>query len=170
MAWRPYENLMSGELDNTELGKVVGWMKFNGLRSKVKFDLKGDFHRDIRGSKIKLTGEGVNREVGNHKNYMSGFSTVQTGSVGDITAGLPTGKDLEKGVDTYEYTSYPYIEWYSDKNGRCVLELDHSQIEIVTRPIPVIESDPIDRNKQEENMNIFMESMVKALKKTKGKI
>jgi len=167
MAWRPYENLISGELDNTELGKVVGWMKFKGLRSKVKFDLKGDFHRDIRGSKIKLTGEGVNREVGNHKNYMKGFSPVQTGSVGDITAGLPTGVD-ENGENTYDYTRYPYIEWYSD-NGRCVLELEPSQIEILTRPIPVIESDPIDRNKQEEKMNIFMESMVKALKKTKSK-
>jgi len=170
MAWRPYENLMSGELDNTELGKVVGWMKFKGLKSKVKFNLKGDFHRDIRGSKIKLTGEGVNREVGNHKNYMKGFSPVQTGSVGDITAGLPTGKDLEKGVDTYEYTSYPYIEWYSDKNGRCVLELEPSQIEIMTRPIPVIESDPIDRNKQHENMMGFISTMCQALKNPKSKI
>ena len=177
MAWRPYENLMSGELDNTELGRVTGWMKFKGLKSKVKFNLKGDFHRDIRGSKIKLTGEGVNRAVrGDGQNYMKGFSTIQNGDVGDITAGLPIGKDQD-GKSVYDYSSYPYIEWYSDKNGRCVLELEPSQIEIVTRPIPVIESDPIDRNKQEENMMGFIGSIGDAMnrynkyhKKTKDKI
>jgi len=169
MAWRPYENLISGELDNTELGRVTGWMKFKGIRSKVKFDLKGDFHRDIRGSKIKLTGEGVNRTVGDHKNYMKGFSTIQNGDVGDITAGLPIGVDQD-GKKVYDYCSYPYIEWYSDKNGRCVLELDPSQIEIMTRPIPVIESDPIDRKKQHENMMGFITTMCSALKNPKSKI
>jgi hypothetical protein len=155
MAWRPYENLISGELDNTELGKVVGWMKFKGIRSKVKFDLKGDFHRDIRGSKIKLTGEGVNRERGNHKNYMHGFSSVQTGSVGDITAGLPP----------QDYCKYPYIEWYSDQNGRCVIELDQSQLEIIGKPIPWMESFPVDRKQQGKNMMNFIDGLVGTMKK-----
>ena len=28
MAWRPYENFINGELDNTTPGKVTGWMRF----------------------------------------------------------------------------------------------------------------------------------------------
>lgn len=54
MACRPYENLIAGELDNTVPGKVTGWMRFVGMEEEVKLDLKGDFHRDIRGTRIRL--------------------------------------------------------------------------------------------------------------------
>ncbi len=58
MAWRPYSNLMAGELDNRTPGKVTGWMRFirNGKPPLwVTFDLVGDFHEDIRGTVIKLS-------------------------------------------------------------------------------------------------------------------
>ena len=58
MAWRPTQHLLEGELDNTQPGKVTGWMRFAGLKEKVTFDLKGDFHRDIRGAKIHFVGDG----------------------------------------------------------------------------------------------------------------
>jgi len=56
MAWRPYENLIDGELDNRMPGKVTGWIRFfrNGQEPlRVTFDLDGDFHDDIRGTKIQ---------------------------------------------------------------------------------------------------------------------
>jgi hypothetical protein len=160
MAWRPYENLIEGVLDNTVLGKVTGYMKFAGMKKTVTFDLKGDFHRDIRGTKIKLTGEGEDSD----ENSMKEFSHTQTGDVGDITAGIPTGKN-EQGEPTYEYTSYPYIEWYSDENGRCVLELSSDQIEIIGTPIPVCESDPISREKQRQNMANFITGLMNNMSK-----
>src|SRR5579862_9202342 len=49
MAWRPYENLIDGELDNQTPGKVSGWMRFFRAKSsplRVNFDLEGDFHED----------------------------------------------------------------------------------------------------------------------------
>jgi hypothetical protein len=58
MAWRPYANLIDGELDNRIPGKVTGWMRFfrSGKRPlKVIFDLSGDFHEDIRGKMIRLS-------------------------------------------------------------------------------------------------------------------
>ena len=63
MAWRPTHYLIEGELDNTQPGKVTGWMIFAGKKGKVVFDLDGAFHRDIRGAKIYLKGE-----RGMHKN------------------------------------------------------------------------------------------------------
>lgn len=39
MAFRPTRYLIKGELDNTKLGKVIGWMKFAGKKEKVIFDL-----------------------------------------------------------------------------------------------------------------------------------
>lgn len=115
MAWRPTKQLIEGELDNTIPGKVTGWMKFAGMKELVRFDLKGDFHRDIRGKKIKFFGDGED------SNYMNGFSSEQVGSVGDITFGRKP----------QDYVDYPYIEWYSQENGRVVLELDDDQVEVV---------------------------------------
>jgi hypothetical protein len=88
MAWRPTQYLLNGELDNTTPGKVTGWMKFAGMKNRVTFDLKGDFHRDIRGTRILLTGNGQEKDT-EASSYMDSFAQHQTGNVGDITAGLP---------------------------------------------------------------------------------
>ncbi len=145
MAWRPSEYLIEGELDNTTPGKVTGWMRFAGMSEKVTFDLNGNFHRDIRGAKIRLTGDG-DEDDAQAADYMDGMATSQIGNVGDITAGLPP----------QDYVHYPYIEWYSWENGRVVIELDADQVEVVGRPIPACESDPIPREQQARNMANFL--------------
>jgi len=151
MAWRPTEYLVQGELDNTTLGKVRGWMEFAG-KGRVTFDLKGNFHRDIRGAKIRFKG-GASEDDPGVEGYMEGFSSHQTGEVGDITAGLPPA----------DYVSYPYIEWYGDQNGRVVLELEADQIEVIGKPIPECESDPISREEQNRNMVKFLGGLAKEM-------
>jgi len=151
MAWRPTQYLVKGELDNTIPGKVIGWMKFVGKGKKVIFNLKGDFHRDIRGTKIKFSNPDPDKDGA--RGYMYGLSDIQEGNVGDITAGLPP----------QDYCNYPYIEWYSDDNGRVVLELDKEDIEIIGTPIPIAESFPVDRKEQSINMRNFMEGMAKSI-------
>jgi len=151
MAWRPTEYLLEGELDNTNPGKVTGWMRFAGMKERVTFDLKGNFHRDIRGAKIHFTGNGWEGDP-KAPSYMDGMSTEQTGEVGDMTAGLPP----------YDYVKYPYIEWYSEENGRVVIELAPDQVEVIGRPIPACESDPIPREKQAQNMAGFLVELSQA--------
>ena len=147
MAWRPTEFLIEGHLDNTVSGKVTGSMIFAGLKEKVMFDLEGNFHRDIRGAKISFTGDANERqaEVDGSK-YLEGFASSHTGKAGDITAGLPP----------HDYGTSPYIEIYSDENGRIVLELEPVQVEVVGTPIPAMESFPISRTEQAENMGEFL--------------
>ena len=145
MAFRPTEYLIEGELDNTNPGKVTGWMRFAGLREKVTFDLEGDFHRDIRGAKIRLKGDDSTNDL-DAVGYMQGFARHQTGNAGDITAGL----------EPADYVSSPYVEWYSKQNGRVVLELETDQIVVIGTPIPAIESDPISRKEQRRNIAEFM--------------
>jgi hypothetical protein len=174
MAWRPYANLIDGELDNRVPGKVIGWMRFfrSGKRPlRVIFELTGDFHEDIRGKMIRLSNSDPSEQhFDGEGTYMKGFCRVQRGTTGDITSGLPLGpwtqsvagklmaqNELiwdEAGLSGterearrreyadryrarvaagdlfYPYVDYPYIEWYSD-NGRVVLELDASQVEII---------------------------------------
>ncbi len=78
MAWRPTEHLIEGELDNTTPDKVTGWMRFAGMDEKVTFDLQGNFHRDIRGAKTHLTGDGQADDP-DAGPYMASFSPQQTG-------------------------------------------------------------------------------------------
>lgn len=177
MAWRPYANLIDGELDNRTPEKVTGWMRFfrrGESPLRVTFDLTGDFREDIRGKVIRLKNESPSDENANldrKGTYMEGFSPVQGGQVGDITAGIPLGpwtqelaqkfmaqneliwneegfpeaerearrkewadryrQRIDAGELCYVYVPYPYVEWYSDLNGRVVLELDPSQVEVI---------------------------------------
>ncbi len=154
MAWRPYENLIAGELSNTVPGKVTGWLRFVGMEEEVKLNLNGDFHRDIRGTRIRLRNpQPMDRNQAEaageprQGSYMRRFSPVQTGEVGDITAGLPP----------YDYTKdCVYIEWYSEENGRVVLELESEQVEVIGKPLPPDTQEPISRQKQAGNMSRFL--------------
>lgn len=152
MAWRPTEYLLEGELDNTTPGRVTGWMRFAGMNQKVIFDLRGDFHRDIRGAKIHLTGDG-RADDPQAGRYMASFSPRQTGEVGDITAGWPPADYV---------VGWCYVEWYSDENGRVVIELDQDQVKVIGRPIPACESDPIRREEQARKMSGFLASLSQA--------
>ena len=154
MAWRPARFLLEGVLDNTLKNKVSGWMRFAGMEEKVIFDLEGDFHRDIRGAKIRFKGSADNNSEEAEK-YMGDFCQHQIGKVGDMTAGLPPA----------DYVSgYCYLEWYSNENGRVVIELEQNQVELLTTPISVRESEPIPREQQNQNMTEFLGKIAHAMK------
>jgi hypothetical protein len=152
MAWRPTQYVMEGELDNTMPGKVTGWMRFAGLDEKVTFDLKGDFHRDIRGAKIHFIGDGQ-KDDPTAASYMDGMAIHQKGKVGDITAGLAP----------HDYGHVPYIEWYGDDNGRVVIELNPGQVKVIGQPMPAMESFPISRQQQGRNMAEFLGKIAQEL-------
>ena len=151
MAWRPMKHLLEGELDNTVPGRVTGWMQFAAI-GKVRFDLKGDFHHDIRGVKIRFKGNG-SEDNAEAASYMHGFALHQTGHVGDITAGLPPT----------DYAGYPYIEWYGDENGRVVLELEAEQIEVIGQLLPWKQWKRDSREQQAEHMTEFLGQIAQSM-------
>ena len=79
-------------------------------------------------------------------------SSDLTGKVGDITAGLTP----------VDYSNYPYLEWYGQENGRVVIELSPDQLEVIGRPIPACESDPISREEQGMKMARFIAGLSEA--------
>ena len=157
MAWRPIRYLICGELDNTVLGKVIGWMKFAGKKRIVKLDLKGDFHRDIRGTIIRFKGDANGDETDAYA-YIEGFSCHQEGKAGDMTAGLAPADYI---------SGHCYLEWYSEDNGRVVIELDQNQVEVIGTPLPVDECEPISREEQGENMAEFLVEIAKKFRSRK---
>ena len=153
MAFRPTHCLIEGELDNTQLGAVTGWIRFVGVNAPVVLKLRGNFHRDIQGAKIRFRGE-ASPDDPDEEAYMEGFSTSQNGKVGDITAGLPPADYV---------AGYCYIEWYSEENGRVVLELDKDQVEVIGQPVPLEEAVPVSRQQQSENLAEFMHEVARRL-------
>jgi hypothetical protein len=139
---------------------------------------------------------------------MDGFSAVQRGQVGDITAGFSLGpwtealaqklmrqhehtwdeaglKGLEREIRRkevaeiyrahiaagdlyYPYVDYPYIEWYSESNGRVVLELEPSQLTVVSvGTASLTEKTPSelarDARKRTQAMGGFLTEMARGL-------
>ena len=146
MAWRPNEQFIEGVLDNTQNGKVTGWMRFAGMDGKVVFDLEGDFHRDIRGAKIRFAGY-ADGDVKEAAEYMKPVALHQTGKVGDMTAGFPPADYITDSV---------YIEWFGEENGRVVIELEQDKLELLTKPISASKTKPISRQQQAHNMAEFL--------------
>ena len=74
---------------------------------------------------------------------------------------------VRAGDPFYPYVPYPYIEWYSKANGRVVLELEPSQVEILegeaapraTTPA----EDVVAERKRAQAFGHFFEGMVREL-------
>ena len=152
MAFRPTRHLMEGELDNTRLGRVTGWIQFAGMKGTVVLNLRGNFHRDIQGAKIRITGN-TRWESSEAIARMRGFSRFQNGKVGNITAGLPPA----------DFGAYPFIEWYSEENGRVVIEPDRNHIEVIGQPVPLDQAIPVSAKEQAENMVEFLETIARSI-------
>jgi hypothetical protein len=120
MTWRLNKYMVEGELDNTNPGRVTGWLRFAGMRERVIVALEGDFRSDIRGMKVQMSGRYLGSDAEAVK-YMDGFALHQTGRVGNMTAGMPPA----------DWTPYPYFEWFSDVNERVVLDPEPYQVHVV---------------------------------------
>jgi hypothetical protein len=70
----------------------------------------------------------------------------------------------------YAHVAYPDIEWYSDANGRVVLELDTDQVRVVGSGGPPRERTPRERlaarqQKREVPLSKFLQGLVQDLAK-----
>jgi hypothetical protein len=75
-------------------------------------------------------------------------------------------KHIEAGELCFAAYDYPYIEWYSDMNGRVVLELDPSQVEVVEDGVPPPrEKTPKELVEDREQRKAAMDSFMDGLKK-----
>ncbi len=146
---------MEGILDNTKPGQVTGWIKFYREGKEpltVTLALAGDCHRDLQGKRFRISNPNPTERFPadeSGRSYVDGLDPVQTGQAGDITAGDPPR----------DYVGYPYIEWYSESNGRMVLELERNQLEILEDTQRIVQK--LDPAQQYKNMARFMKDMVK---------
>ena len=124
MAWRFAGSrfVKEGYLDNTRFGRTVGEIEFGGL-GKIVLDLDGDMQGGLKRKLMSFSNPDYDPEfvlehgrgrTSTAQEYMRDFDRMQRGSVGTMI-GSP----------------YLHLEWYSESNGRCVIELParHYRIE-----------------------------------------
>ena len=135
MAWRLCTSLERIEIDNREPGKVLGTLWLFGRPDPIRLDLLGNPLRDIAGAKLTIFNP--NPQPGDHTDLFA----EQSGVTGDMTASrkvrvfdIPEDEALrmrKRGETPPEHMSNAiYLEWYSDRNGRVVIESSDFELSI----------------------------------------
>lgn len=130
---------MRGELDNRVRGRVTGKIWFVGCAEPVVLDLAGDCWRDLAGRRLEF----VNPQP--KAGDMEGLASLQRGTVGDITASrkvrvpdvppeqwhlyYKTGREMP-----WHWGNALYLEWFSERNGRVVIETVVFDLKVVGEP------------------------------------
>ncbi|MBW7893851.1 MAG: hypothetical protein H3C27_01955 [Opitutaceae bacterium] len=136
MAWRIDEAVVRGEIDNRTRGHVTGRIWFTGRDEPVVLELAGNCWRDLAGRRLEFTNP--QPKPGD----LRSFAAVQRGAVGDITASRKV-KVLEFPLDQmhlyyktgrempWHWGNSLYLEWFSEFNGRVVIESSEFELQIV---------------------------------------
>ncbi len=152
MAFRIHESVVRGELDNTHRGVVTGRVWLVGRDAPLVLELAGNCWRDLAGRRCTFANPHA------VQGDLSGLSEEQTGEVGDMTASrkvrvpdLPISEWLERkrqGLPAPEHMANSiYLEWYSDQNGRVVIESADYNVEV---SLPVWEMTEDEEQRQQE--------------------
>jgi len=136
MAWRIEEAVVRGEIDNTVEGHTSGRIWLEDRAEPLVLSLVGDCWRDLAGTRLLFK----NPQPAGHGDFKE-LATHQTGIVGDITASrknkIPMVGEEEfrrlyqnKSEIPYEWKNTLYLEWFSEANGRVVIESAAYQLEV----------------------------------------
>jgi hypothetical protein len=129
MAWRLCKSVVRGEIDNRERDQVRGSILLVGQSTPISLRLSGNCVRDLAGCHLRFENPNYSKTDEEQTN----LSVEQTGPVGEITAArkvrvfdLPLEEALQlirEGKQPPEHLAAAlYIEWFSESNGRVVVE------------------------------------------------
>jgi hypothetical protein len=165
MAWRIADNIVRGEIDNRTPGLVQGKIWLAGIEVPLTIKLIGNGHKDLAGCKLTFSNPAPKVDPG------LTLKADQTGTVGDMTAARKVrvidNLDYEALTDNQPFSEHManllYLEWFSDTNGRIVIESTDYEIEIgepVWRISPEDESRQLEANA--EAMQSFMDQITES--------
>jgi hypothetical protein len=136
MAWRIDEAVTRGEIDNTVEGRTTGRIWLAGRDAPLVLNLEGDCWRDLAGTRLRFENPQPQAVPDS-----AALDEDQTGIVGDMTASrknkVPTVDEDElqrlyqnQSAIPYEWRNTLYLEWFSEINGRVVIESSAFAMEI----------------------------------------
>ncbi len=129
MAFRIHDSVVRGEIDNRQKGIVRGRIWVHERAEPVTLELKGNAQPDLAGCRLKFTNP-LKRVP--HPG-LDTLQPLQRGTIGDLTA---SRKVRVPAVPMEEFLNWPeakgrpperlanclYLEWFSEANGRVVIE------------------------------------------------
>jgi hypothetical protein len=129
MALRLADSVVRVELDNTQRGRVTGELWLLGKLEPVVLALEGDCLKDLAGRHVVFTQAKPMPEP----ETVQAVAARQEGVVGDLTssrkrkpapvrAGEPEQQQRRKASAGGGSGVFVYLEWFSDQNGRVVIE------------------------------------------------
>jgi hypothetical protein len=167
MAWRVDRYVIKGEIQNQIPGKVTGLIWLKGLNKPLELKLAGNCYRDLAGARLVF--ENPHPEEGDY----TGLDIFQHGLVGDITASKKVKILVDPGVptDTFTPSGLPYImgnclylEWFSETNGRVLIETTDFKWTVTLPNWNLSESEESEqRLKNQQAMFEFMEKLVNVI-------
>jgi hypothetical protein len=160
MAWRIHQGVSKGEIDNRQRDHVHGQFWLVGRDSPIRLDLSGNCRRDLAGCLVKFENPTASATP---EEYFD-IAAVQNGAAGDITASrkvrvfdVPLEEALrltKAGKTAPEHMGNCfYLEWFSEANGRVVIESTDYKIDIST---PVWRLSPDEEQKQIDTVHQAM--------------
>lgn len=128
MAWRIEDAVAHGEIDNTVAGRTTGRIWLAGRDEPLILSLDGDCWRDLAGTRLQFENPSPSLTEDSAE-----LDVDQTGIVGDMTASrknrVPTVSEQEfnelyqsQKEIPFEWRNTLYLEWFSEINGRVVIE------------------------------------------------
>ena len=128
MAWRIEEAVTRGEIDNTVEGRTTGRIWLAGRAEPLLLNLIGDCWRDLAGTRLQFENPSACAVPDSEALHAD-----QAGIIGDMTASrknkIPTVGEEEfqrlyesKAEIPFEWRNTLYLEWFSEINGRVVIE------------------------------------------------
>jgi len=169
MAWRIQESVIRGEIDNRVRGHVTGRIWFAGRAEPMELNLTGNCWRDLAGRRLEFT----NPEP--KPAFVDDLALLQPGAVGDITASrkvkvpeIPMDQIGEyykaKKPFPWHWGNSLYLEWFSESNGRVVIESASYELKIVGEPAWEMSPEEEESQRKANGAAItgFMEQMSEA--------
>jgi hypothetical protein len=137
MAFRIHDSVVRGEIDNRVKGLVRGKIWIEGRNDPVVLELRGNAWPDLAG--CLLTFNNPQKRIAHP--HPDSLHSMQRGSIGDLTASRKVrvfDVPLEEALQMIDRKEKPpehmanclYLEWFSETNGRVVIESTDYQITI----------------------------------------
>jgi hypothetical protein len=137
MAWRIQDSVIRGEIDNRVKGRVRGRLWLDGLAGPVMLDLEGNACPDLAGCVLEFKNPAKTFPI----RKQPAFAQLQRGKIGNLSASQKTrvfavpDEDAFAMIDRGEkpperIANALYLEWFSEGNGRVVIESADYQLTI----------------------------------------
>ena len=176
MAWRLRSSVVRGEIDNRIKGIVTGKVWLEGRDEPVVLKLEGNGYRDVAGCLFTFVNP-VPRVGDEHTDLFP----EQSGAIGDYTASrkvrafdIPIDEALSmirRGEKPPEHmANCLYLEWFSERNGRVVIESYDYETKVVDTAWSLDEKEEEGQlQKNAESMVGFMQRLGEAIEASEGR-